>query len=95
MNERRNFCWVDPGFQRVPPGFLHVYSDGGYRSSSLSSCACVLEFHSEDPPMCAVVGVMGRLLSVQNSYEAEIEGMISSCEFLVDVCKNTSLWTIV
>jgi hypothetical protein len=95
MNERRNFCWVDPGFQRVPPGFLHVYSDGGFRSSSLSSCACVLEFHSEDPPMCAVVGVMGRLLSVQNSYEAEIEGMISSCEFLVDVIKNTSLWTIV
>ena len=91
MNERRNFCWVNPDFRMVPRGFLHVFSDGGFRSSSLSSCACVLEFHSDDLPMCVVVGVVGRLLTVENSYDAEIERAISSCEFLVDVFKRTDL----
>ena len=85
------------GLTRISVWFLLVFcmffSDGGFRSSSLSSCACVLEFHSDDPPMCVVVGVVGRLLTVENSYEAEIEGSISSCEFLVDVFKRTDLWT--
>ena len=92
--EQTNYFWISPELTHFPEGsFCYLYCDGGFDDLGRSSCGVVLQMHSADGS-AVIIGAAGRRLACQNSFEAELEGALTACEFVIEVCKRTNLWLV-